>query len=65
MSDRKTLTIGEVAGHIGLKKTTLYVKHSRGELPPHDDVKNADVAHPTKLWFVSTIDEWNETRSKR
>jgi predicted DNA-binding transcriptional regulator AlpA len=59
------LTVGEIGERIGLKTSTIYVMSSRGRLPEPDVVMNADRPRPTRLWYTSTIDEWNATRRNR
>ena len=61
MSEPELLGIGDVAVHIGLTKGTLYVMHSRGELPEPDAYANGG---RTKLWKTTTIDTWQKDRRR-
>jgi len=56
------LGIGEVADLVGLKRSTIYVMHSRGQLPVHDAVANQG---RTKLWRRKTIVKWDRKRGRR
>ena len=59
------LKVGEVADRIGLGRDTIYVMHSRGQLPDPDMILDPDKDRPLPLWKPATVDRWNETRRKR
>ena len=55
------LGVGELADRIGLKRTTVYVMSSRGQLPEPDQLVNGG---RTKLWKPETIDQWRKRNDK-
>lgn len=55
------LGVGEVADLIGLKRSTVWAMHSRGDLPDPDLTVNQ--GH-TKLWLPATIEAWDRDRQK-
>lgn len=54
------LDVAAVADRIGVKRRTVYVYLSRGDMPEPDMVL---LRHP--LWLVTTIDEWRKQKGKR